>query len=127
RTGAGLGGLFVPVASTLLVVAIFTSGVLWAAPRMLTASAMGEHTVTAVNTESVLISPGSPRSLPATAADQGASPAGTRTLMLASGPDGVTAQVVSGTGHTLDRARTASAATDLPLWATDPAGPLGAA
>lgn len=125
HSASGLGSLFVPVASTLLIVAIFVSGVFWAAPRMLAASGISDRTVTAVNTEPVLIAPGSVRSLPATAADQGGGPAATRTLMLASGPDGVTAQVVSGDGHTLDKARTASAAADLPLWASDPAGPLG--
>ena len=123
---SGVGGLFVPIASTLLIVAIFASGVFWAAPRMLAASGMTERTVTAVNTEPVLITPSGPRSLPATAADQGAGPAATRTLVLASGADGVTAQVVSGSGRTLDKIRTAAVTEDLPLWATDPAGPLGA-
>lgn len=125
HAGSALGGLFAPVSATLLVLAIFTTGVFWAAPRMLASAGLADQTVTAVNSESVLISPGSPRSLPATAADQGAGPAATRTLVLASGPDGVTAEVVSRYGRTLDKARTASAAQDLPLLATDPAGPLG--
>ena len=93
---------------------------------MLAATGMTDRSVTAVNPEPVLITPGSTRNLPATAADQGDGPAATRTLMLASGLDGVAAQVVSGHGRTLDKARTASATEDLPLWATDPAGPLGA-
>lgn len=126
RSGSGLGGIFASVASTLLIVAIFASGVFWAAPRMLAATGMTDRSVTAVNPEPVLITPGSTRNLPATAADQGDGPAATRTLMLASGLDGVAAQVVSGHGRTLDKARTASATEDLPLWATDPAGPLGA-
>lgn len=120
-----LGGLFAPVAATLLVLAIFTSGVFWAAPRMLAAAGLADTTVTAVNRESVLITGGESSTLPATAADQGSGPASTRTLVLTSGPEGVAAEIVSGGGRTLDKARTAYSAQELPLWAADPAGPLG--
>lgn len=125
HAGSPLGGLFAPVSATLLILAIFTSGVFWAAPRMLAAAGLADQTITAVNDESMLITGGTAESLPATAADQGAGPAATRTLELASGPEGVSADVVSRYGRTLDKARTASAAQSLPLWATDPAGPLG--
>lgn len=124
RSGSALGGLFSPVATTLLVLAIFAAGVFWAAPRMLPSAELSDQTVTAVNTEPVLVQRGSSRSLPATAADQGASPAATRTLMLGSGPAGVSAQVVSGYGPTLDKARTAVAADGLPLWAAQSIGPI---
>lgn len=112
-----LGGLFAPVATTLLVLAIFTSGVFWAAPRMLPQAELVDQTITAVNSQSVLIQRGSTSTLPATAADQGTGPAATRTLLLSSSPAGVSAQIVADSGITLDAARTAAAAQGLPLWA----------
>ncbi|MCT1607993.1 hypothetical protein M3B43_11845 [Nesterenkonia massiliensis] len=117
------GGLFAPVAATLLVLAVFASGVLWAAPRILPASERGEQTVTAINEQPVLIGPGAERTIPSTAADQGRGPAALRTLVLSNGPHGVSAEVVAGAGRTLDKQRTAVAADGLPLWATEQEDP----
>lgn len=117
---SSLGGIFAPVATTLLILAIFASAVLWAAPRLLPNSTLDEKTVTAVNSQEVLIQPGQTRSLPATAADQGTGPANLRTLVLNSTPGGgLTAEIVSGSGKTLDKVRTAAEVDDLPLLATD--------
>lgn len=126
---SALGGIFAPVASTLLVLSIFAAGVFWAAPRILPATDLSETTVTAVNSEQTLISPGTVRTLPATAADQGAGPAAVRTLVLSSSSEGLTAQIRSRSGATMDKHRTAAAVQHLPLWATSgaPASWLGAA
>ncbi|WP_150462706.1 glycosyltransferase family 2 protein [Nesterenkonia ebinurensis] len=125
--GSALGGVFAPVASTLLVLAVFTAGVFWAAPRMMPGTELAEKTISTVNTERVLIEPGTVRSLPATAADLGTGPAAARTLVLSSSSQGVTAEIRARHGSTLDARRTAAAAQDLPLWATPeaPASWLG--
>ena len=82
-----------------------------------------------MNSEQTLISPGTVRTLPATAADQGAGPAAVRTLVLSSSSEGLTAQIRSRSGATMDKHRTAAAVQHLPLWATSgaPASWLGAA
>lgn len=115
---SALGGVFAPVASTLLVLSIFAAGMFWAAPRLLPDIDKSETTVTAVNTEQTLIHSGGVRTLPATAADMGSGPAATRTLVLASSPEGITAQIRAGGGASIDKHRTAAAVQDLPLWAT---------
>lgn len=115
---SALGGVFAPVASTLLVLSIFAAGMFWAAPRLLPTIDKPDTTVTAVNTEQTLISSGAVRTLPATAADLGSGPAATRTLVLASSSQGITAQIRSRSGATLDTHRTAASVQDLPLWAT---------
>ncbi|TLP76842.1 glycosyltransferase family 2 protein [Nesterenkonia sphaerica] len=115
---AALGGVFVPVASTLLVLSIAASGVFWAAPRLMPTAELTDRTVTAVNSEPVLIEPAAVRTLPATAADLGTGPAETRTLVLSSSHEGVTAQLRSGGGATLDKHRSAAGRGHLPLWAS---------
>ncbi|RJN32072.1 glycosyltransferase family 2 protein [Nesterenkonia natronophila] len=114
---AVLGGIFTPVASTLLVLAIFASGVFWAAPRLIPTAELADRTITAVNEQQVLIAPAAVRTLPATAADLGAGPAATRTLVLSSSHEGVTAQLRSRSGETLDKHRSAAVQEQLPLWA----------
>lgn len=88
RSSSALGGVFSPVASTLLVLAIFAAGVFWAAPRLMPATELTDKTITAVNDEQVLIRPGAVRTLPATAADLGMGPAASRTLVLSSSHEG---------------------------------------
>ncbi|GFZ93522.1 hypothetical protein [Nesterenkonia alkaliphila] len=125
--GSALGGVFSPVASTLLVLAVFTAGVFWAAPRMMPGAGLDGMTISTVNTERVLIQPGTVRTLPATAADLGTGPAAARTLVLSSSAQGVSAEIRARHGSTLDSRRTAAVAQDLPLWATPeaPASWLG--
>jgi hypothetical protein len=113
-----LGGIFTPVASTLLVLAIFASGVFWAAPRLIPTAELADRTITAVNDEQVLIEPAAVRTLPATAADLGMGPAASRTLVLSSSHEGVTAQLRSRSGETLDKHRSAAVQEQLPLWAS---------
>ncbi|WP_022872294.1 hypothetical protein [Nesterenkonia alba] len=110
-----LGGLFSPVASTLLVIAIFATAVLWAAPRLLPVSPLDERTITAVNHHPVLISPGSHRHVPVSAADAAEGPDSTRTLVLGIDNGTVTAELVSGQGVMLDAVRTPVTAQGLPL------------
>lgn len=126
---SALGGVFAPMASTLLVVSIFAAGVFWAAPRLLPVTDLAETPVTAVNSEQTLITGGSVRTVPATAADSGSGSAATRTLVLSSSDQGVTAQIRSRSGATLDKHRTAAAVQELPLWAVSgaPASWFGAA
>lgn len=124
QADTSLGGLFAPVASTLLVLSIFVGGVFWAAPRMLPDAQLQDQPITAVNAQQALISGGTPVTLPATAADQGSGPAGTRTLVMSSTPAGVNAHLVSGSGAVLDSARSASSAHGLPRWAGQAPWPL---
>lgn len=118
RSSSALGGVFSPVASTLLVLAIFAAGVFWAAPRLMPATELTDKTITAVNDEQVLIRPGAVRTLPATAADLGMGPAASRTLVLSSSHEGVTAEIRSRGGETLDKHRSAVAGQQVPVWAT---------
>lgn len=118
RSPSALGGVFTPVASTLLVLAIFAAGVFWAAPRLMPAAELSEKTITAVNDEQVLIQPGGVRTLPATAADLGMGPASSRTLVLSSSHQGVTAELRSRGGETLDKQRSAAKGQHLPVWAS---------
>ncbi|NDK31009.1 glycosyltransferase family 2 protein [Nesterenkonia haasae] len=118
RSSSALGGVFSPVASTLLVLAIFAAGVFWAAPRLMPATELSDKTITAVNDEQVLIRPGTVRTLPATAADLGMGPAASRTLVLSSSHEGVTAEIRSRGGEALDKHRSAAAGQHLPVWAS---------
>lgn len=124
RGDSSLGGVFAPVATTLLVLAIFVAGVVWAAPRMLPDAQLEDQTVTAVHDNPVLIGRGSTRTLPASAADQGAGPAATRTLVLTSNEQGLTAQLVTGGGETIDKDRTAAQSVGLPFWSSTDGLPL---
>ncbi|WP_147105704.1 hypothetical protein [Nesterenkonia populi] len=111
----GRAGSFLPVASTLLVLAVFASAVFWAAPRLLPASDLSDRTVTAVHHEQVLVGPGSLREIPASAADQGTGPEQLRTLILQTSGETVEAELVAGRGRMLDAQRTPAAVTGLPL------------
>ncbi|MGJ9425530.1 glycosyltransferase family 2 protein [Nesterenkonia halotolerans] len=112
-----VGGTITPVISTLLVLSIGASLVLFYSPRMAPGATLTGQPLTAVNAAPTLIEPGSVRQLPATAADQGTGPAQLRTLVLSSADPGVIGELVSGEGRTLDKSRSVIAAGDSPLWA----------
>ncbi|GAA1145327.1 hypothetical protein [Nesterenkonia lutea] len=112
-----VGGTITPVISTLLVLSIGASLVLFYGPRMAPGAQLTGQPLTAVNAAPTLIEPGSVRQLPATAADQGDGPAQLRTLVLSSADPGVIGELVSGQGRTLDKSRAVIAAGDAPLWA----------
>lgn len=114
RAGSAAG----PVLATLLVLAVLASLGSWAAPRVLEGSG-SRPALTAMTAEPAAIEAGTVRQLPATAADQGEGPAALRTLVLTSSADGVVGELVSGSGRTLDSARSALTAGDAPLW-TEP-------
>ncbi|WP_133726025.1 glycosyltransferase family 2 protein [Nesterenkonia aurantiaca] len=112
-----VGGTITPVISTLLVLAIGASLVLFYSPRVMPGAPLTGQPLTAVNAAPTLIEAGSLRQLPATAADQGTGPAQLRTLVLSAADPGVIGELVSGEGRTLDKSRAVAAAGDLPLWA----------
>ncbi|MCH8563812.1 hypothetical protein LTI14_11400 [Nesterenkonia sp. YGD6] len=112
-----VGGTITPVISTLLVLAIGASLVLFYSPRMMPDAPLTGQPLTAVNAAPTLIEAGALRQLPATAADQGTGPAQLRTLVLSAADPGVIGELVSGEGRTLDKSRAVVAAGDMPLWA----------
>ncbi|WP_157075307.1 hypothetical protein [Nesterenkonia jeotgali] len=112
-----VGGTITPVISTLLVLAIGASLVLFYSPRVMPGAPLTGQPLTAVNAAPTLIEAGALRQLPATAADQGTGPAQLRTLVLSAADPGVTGELVSGEGRTLEKSRAVVAAGDLPLWA----------
>lgn len=112
-----VGGTITPVISTLLVLAIGASLVLFYSPRVMPGAPLTGQPLTAVNAAPTLIEAGALRQLPATAADQGNGPAQLRTLVLSAADPGVIGELVSGDGRTLDKSRAVVAAGDLPLWA----------
>ncbi|GAA1808019.1 hypothetical protein GCM10009771_07740 [Nesterenkonia flava] len=118
RTWQKLGGLVSSVAVTLLVLSLAASAVFWAVPRLTPSADLSDQPLTAVNPQQTLIERGSVRGLPATAADQGTGPAQLRTLVLSAGDHGVTAELASARGRTLDKDRTAIDTVDLPRWAS---------
>ena len=113
-----VGGTITPVISTLLVLSIGASLVLFYSPRVLPGAQLTGQPLTAVNNAPTLITPGVVRQLPATAADQGTGPAQLRTLVLSAAEPGVIGELVSGEGRTLDKSRAVVASGDAPLWAT---------
>ncbi|MGJ9373666.1 hypothetical protein [Nesterenkonia sp. CF4.4] len=112
-----VGRTITPVISTLLVLAIGASLVLFYSPRVMPGAPLTGQPLTAVNAAPTLIESGAVRQLPATAADQGTGPAQLRTLVLSAADPGVIGELVSGEGRTLDKSRAVVAAGDLPLWA----------
>lgn len=112
-----VGGTITPVISTLLVLAIGASLVLFYSPRVMPGAPLTGQPLTAVNAAPTLIEAGTVRQLPATAADQGTGPAQLRTLVLSAADPGVIGELVSGEGRTLDKSRAVVAAGDMPLWA----------
>lgn len=112
-----VGGTITPVISTLLVLAIGASLVLFYSPRVMPGAPLTGQPLTAVNSAPTLIEAGTLRQLPATAADQGTGPAQLRTLALSAADPGVVGELISGEGRTLDKSRAVVAAGDMPLWA----------
>lgn len=121
-----VGGVITPVTATLLVFSVIASLGFWAAPRII-ADSTAVQPLSAVDETPAPVLGGTVRQVPATAADQGLGPAQLRTLVLAADEGGVSGQLVSGEGRTLDSVRSADSGRGTPLLADTRLGAEGEA